>query len=102
MKYKSLASKTTIMPDPASISGLIILVHLMLQDGRVVSVVEVLVVIQYSTSCQKWVHKKCSSIKGSMSLSKVMSFMCSGCLNPGTSRPTGCTSVDISVSANRS
>ena len=35
-------------------------------------------------SCQKWVHKKCSGIKGSMS--KVMkSFICRGCLNPVTS-----------------
>jgi len=29
--------------------------------------VKVLVAIHYSTSCQKWVHKKCSGIKGSMS-----------------------------------
>jgi len=36
------------------------------------------------TSCQKWVHKKCNGIKGSMS--KVMkSFICRGCLNPVTS-----------------
>jgi len=61
----------------------------------VVSVVEVLVVIQYS--CQKWVHKNCSGVKDSMS--KVMkSFVCGGCLNPVTS--TGCTSVDIHASAN--
>jgi len=33
------------------------------------------------TSCHKWVHKKCSGIKGSMY--KVMrSFICRGCLNP--------------------
>jgi len=52
--------------------------------------------IQY-TSCQMWVHKKCSGIKSSSS--KVMkSFICRGCLNPATS--TGCTSVDIGVSAN--
>ena len=32
-------------------------------------------------SCQKWVHKKCSGIKGS--LCKVMkSFICRGCSNP--------------------
>ena len=37
-----------------------------------------------SSSCQKWVHKKCSGIKGSMS--KVAnSFICRGCLNPVTS-----------------
>ena len=49
------------------------------------------------TSCQKWVHKKCSGIKGSMY--KVMkSFICRGCLNSVTS--TGCTSVDIGPSAN--
>jgi len=48
------------------------------------------------TSCQKWVHKKCSGIKGSMS--KVMkSFICRGCLNPVTS--AGRTSVDIEASA---
>jgi len=49
------------------------------------------------TSCQKWVHKKCSGIKGSMY--KVMkSFICRGCLNPVTS--TGRTCVDIGASAN--
>ena len=31
--------------------------------------------------CQKWVHKKCSGIKGSMS-KVAKSFICSGCLNP--------------------
>ena len=47
-------------------------------------------------SCQKWVHKKCSGIKGSMS--KVAnSFICRGCLNPVTS--AGRTSVDIGASA---
>ena len=47
------------------------------------------------TSCQKWVHKKCSGISGSMS--KVMkSFICRGCLNPVTS--AGRTSVDIGAS----
>jgi len=47
--------------------------------------------------CQKWVHKKCSGIKGSMY--KVMrSFICRGCSNPVTS--TGCISVDIGASAN--
>ena len=49
------------------------------------------------TSCQKWVHKKCSNIKGIMS--KVMkSFICRGCLNPVMN--AGCTCVDIGVSAN--
>jgi len=64
----------------------------------VVYVVEVLVVIQCSvTSCQKWVHKKCSGIKDSMY--KVMkSFICRGCSNPVTS--AGCTSVDTGASAN--
>ena len=48
------------------------------------------------TSCQKWIYKKCSGIKGSMS--KVMkSFICRGCLNPVTS--AGHTSVDIGTSA---
>jgi len=43
-------------------------------------------------SCQKWVHKKCSGIKGS--ISKVAkSFMFSGRLKPVTS--AGRTSVDI-------
>jgi len=47
------------------------------------------------TSC--WVHRKCSSIKGSMS--KVMkSFICRGCLNPVTS--SAFTSVDIDINAN--
>jgi len=46
------------------------------------------------TSCQKWVHKKCSG-KGY----KVMkSFICRDCLNPVTSR--GHTCVDIGASTN--
>ena len=36
------------------------------------------------SSCQKWVHKKCSGIKGSMS-KVAKSFICRGCLNPVTS-----------------
>ena len=49
------------------------------------------------TSCHKWVHKKCSVVKGSMY--KVMkSFICRGCWNLVTS--TGHTSVDIGASAN--
>jgi len=49
------------------------------------------------TSCQKWVHKKCSDIKGSMY--KVMrSFICRVCSNPVIS--TGHTSVDIGASVN--
>jgi len=46
--------------------------------------------------CHKWVHKKCSGIKGSMS-KVAKSFICRGCLNPVTS--AGRTSVDIGVSA---
>ena len=42
------------------------------------------------TSCQKWVHKKCSGIKGSMSKVAKL-FICRGCLNPVTS--AGHTSV---------
>ena len=48
------------------------------------------------TSCQKWVHKKCSGIKGSMA-KVAKSFICRGCLNPVTS--AGRTSVDIGASA---
>jgi len=49
------------------------------------------------TCCHKWVHKKCSGIKGSMH--KVMrSFICRGCSNPVIS--TGHTSEDIGASAN--
>ena len=48
------------------------------------------------TSCQKWVHKKCSGIKGSMS-KVAKSFICRGCLNLVTS--AGHTSVDIGASA---
>jgi len=53
--------------------------------------------IQCTTcSCQKWVHKKCSGIKGIMY--KVMkTFFCRSCVNLVTS--TG-TSVDIGVNAN--
>ena len=46
------------------------------------------------TSCQKWVHKKCSGIKGSMS-KVAKSFICRGCLNPVAS--AGRTSVNIAV-----
>jgi len=45
---------------------------------------------------QKWVHKKCSGIKSSMS-KVAKSFICRGCLNPVTS--AGLTSVDIEASA---
>jgi len=46
------------------------------------------------TSCQKWVHKKCSGIKGGMY--RVMkSFSCRSCWIS-----TGHTGVDIGVSAN--
>jgi len=47
-------------------------------------------------NCQKWVHKKCSGIKGSMS-KVAKSFICSGCLNLITSASR--TSVDIGASA---
>ena len=36
------------------------------------------------TNCKKWVHKKCSGIKGSMP-KVAKSFICRGCLNPVTS-----------------
>ena len=48
------------------------------------------------TSCQKWVHQKCSGIKGSMS-KVAKSFICRSCLNPVTSAVR--TSVDIGVGA---
>jgi len=48
------------------------------------------------TSCQKWVHKKCSGIKGSMS-KMAKSFICRGCLNPVTC--VGRTNVVIVASA---
>ena len=48
------------------------------------------------TCCQKWVHKKCSGIKGSMS-KVAKSVICSRCLNPVTS--AGRTSVDLGASA---
>jgi len=48
-------------------------------------------------SCQKWIHRKCSGIKGSMY--KVMkTFVCRGCMNPVTG--TVRISVDIGVNAN--
>ena len=47
------------------------------------------------TSCQKWVHKKCSGIRGSVS-KVAKSFICRGCLNPVTS--AGRTSVEIGAS----
>jgi len=48
------------------------------------------------TSCQKWVHKKCSGIKSSM-LKVEKSFICRGCMNLVTS--AGHSSVDIGASA---
>jgi len=39
----------------------------------------ILEVAMLCTSCQKWVHKKCSGIKGSMS-KVAKSFICRGCL----------------------
>ena len=58
------------------------------------SVVEALVIIIQCSSCQKWVHRKYSGIKGSMY--KVMkTFVYRGCVNPVTG--TGCTRVDIGV-----
>jgi len=51
-------------------------------------------IIQYSVLWQKWVHSKCSGIKGSMY--KVMKTW--GCVNPVTG--TGRTSLDIGVNAN--
>jgi len=50
----------------------------------------------HCTNCQKWVHKKCSGIKGSMS-KVAKSFICSCCLNPVTSAVR--TGVDIWASA---
>jgi len=49
------------------------------------------------TSCKKWVHRKCSHIKGSM-YKLMKSFICRGCMNPVTG--TGRTSVDIGGDAN--
>ena len=48
------------------------------------------------TSCPKWVQKKCSGTKGSMS-KVAKSFICRGCLNPVTSAVR--TSVDIGARA---
>jgi len=49
------------------------------------------------TSCHKWVHKKCSGIKGSTY--KVMRlFICRGCSNPVISTGhTGHTSANLEV-----
>ena len=49
-----------------------------------------------STNCLKWVQKKCSGIKGSMS-KVAKSFICRGCLNPVTS--AGRSSMDVVASA---
>jgi len=48
-------------------------------------------------SCPKWVHRKCSGVKGSM-YKLMKSFICIGCVIPVTG--TGCTIVDIGVNAN--
>jgi len=47
------------------------------------------------TSCKKWVHRKCSGIKGSK-FKVLKSFVCRGCVNPVTGR----TSVDDGGDAN--
>jgi len=53
----------------------------------------------HCTSCQKWVHKKCSGTRVACTNYKVMNlFICQGCSNPVIS--TGHTSVDIGASAN--
>jgi len=44
------------------------------------------------TSCRRWVHGRCSGIKGGM-YKVVKSFVCGGCVNPVTG--TGRTGVDI-------
>jgi len=49
------------------------------------------------TSCQKWVHRKRSGIKGSM-YKVTKAFICRGCIIPETG--TGRTSIDIGVKAN--
>jgi len=65
-----------------------------------VSVVEALLIIQYSVLVARSgyrVHRKCSGIKGS--LYKVMkTFVSRSCVNAVTG--AGCTSVDIGVNAN--
>jgi len=48
------------------------------------------------TSCQKWVHRKCSGMKGSK-YEVMKSFVSRGCSNPVIN--TGYTSVDIGASA---
>jgi len=49
------------------------------------------------TTCQVWVHQKCTCMKGSM-YKVVRSFICRGCSNLVIS--TGHTSVGIGASAN--
>jgi len=49
------------------------------------------------TSCQKWVHRKCSGINGSM-YQMMKTFVCRGCKTPVTGR--GHTSVDVGGDAN--
>ena len=51
----------------------------------------------HCTSCRKWVHRKCSGIKGSM-YKVVKTFVCRGAVNPVTS--AGCTSVYVGVNSN--
>jgi len=49
------------------------------------------------TSCKKWVHRKCTGIKGSM-YKVIKSFICRGCMNQVTG--TVRTSVDTGGDAN--
>ena len=62
--------------------------------------VEALVITNNSMQCtsfRKWVHRKCTGVKGSMY--KVMkTFVCRGCVSSVTG--TGRTSVDIGVNGN--
>jgi len=39
------------------------------------------------TSCQKWVNRICSGIKGSM-YKVIKTFICRGCMNPVTGKDT--------------
>ena len=48
------------------------------------------------TSCQKWVHKKCSGIKGSM-VKVIKSFTCKGWLNPVTSAGRTSASANLEL-----
>jgi len=88
---KEITNKTNVVISGENWNG-----YRILENGHVFAV-EVLVLGKNSilcTNCQKWVHKKCRGINGSM-VKASTSFVCTGC----TDQPAR-TNVDIGDGVN--